>query len=178
MRSSNLYNPFNQIAGLKSLIIGLIGLLITTYLAFITGTHFNGLLNIDFAKDSDYWVFLTENISNWLLISAFMYISGLILSKSKIRVIDIFGTTLLSRVPLIITPLIRTLPVFQSFMHQSWQLYALEGVYLISLIWTIILLFNAFTISCNLKSEKLIISFIVSMTLSEICTKTVIKLLI
>jgi len=177
MRRCNLFNPFNQITGFKSLYFGLIGLLIVTYLAFITGTHFNGLLNINFAKDSDYWVFTTESISNWLLISAFMYISGLILSKSKIRVIDILGTTLLSRIPLIIAPLIRIIPAFQSFMILSWQMYFVIGFYLISLIWTIILLFNAFKISCNLKNEKLIISFIISILLSEICTKLIIILL-
>jgi hypothetical protein len=177
MKSSNLFNPFNQIAGFKSLNFGLIGLLIVTYLAFITGTHFNGLLNINFAKDSDYWVFITESITNWLLISAFIYISGLILSKSKIRVIDILGTTLLSRIPLIIAPLIRIIPAFQSFMILSWQMYFVIGFYLISLIWTIILLFNAFKISCNLKNEKLIISFIISILLSEICTKLIIILL-
>jgi len=177
MRSSNLYNPFNRIAGFKSLIIGLVGLLITTYLAFKTGTHFNGLININFAKDSDYWLFFTENLSNWLFISTFMYTSGLILSKSKIRVIDIFGTILLSRIPLIIAPLIRLIPLFQSFVIQSWQMYFVIGFYLVSLIWTTILLFNAFKISCNLKNERLIISFIISMILSEICTKLVIILI-
>jgi len=178
MRSSNFYNPFNQVAGFKSLILGLIGLLIVTYLAFITGTHFNGLLNIDFAKDSDYWVFITESFSNWILISAFFYISGLVLSKSKLRVIDILGTTLLSRIPLIIAPVIRIIPFFQSFMVLSWQMYFVYGFYLISLVWTIILLFNAFKISCNLKNERLIISFTICVILSEICTKLIIKLLI
>lgn len=184
MRSSNLYNPFTKIAGFKSFIIGLTALLINTYLAFKTGTHFktgtyfSDLFSIDFAKDSDYWVFLTESLSNWLFISTFLYISGLILSKSKIRVIDILGTTLLSLIPLIITPLIRMLPVFQSFMHQSWQRDTIEGVYLISLVWTIILLFNAFKISCNLKNERLVTSFIISIILSEICTKIFIKLIV
>jgi hypothetical protein len=178
MRSSNFYNPFNQIAGIKSLNFGLVGLLIVTYLAYKTGTHFNGLLNIDLAKDSDYWVFITESFSNWVLISASMYISGLILSKSKLRVIDILGTTLLSRIPLIITPLVRIIPLFQSFVILSWQMYFIYGFYLISLVWTIILLFNAYKISCNLKDEKLIISFIICMILSEICTKLIIKLLI
>jgi len=178
MKSSNLYNPFTKIAGFKSFIIGLTGLLITSYLAFLTGTHFNGLLNIDFAKDADYWVFLTENLSNWLLMSIFMYASGLMLSKSKIRIVDILGTTLLSRIPLVIAPLFRILPVFQSFVFQSWEMYFIIGFYLVSLIWTIILFFNAFKISCNLKNEKLIVSFIVSILLSEICTKLILKIVI
>src|ERR1035437_5077384 len=106
MKATNLYNPFTKIAGLESFLLGFLGLFLTTYVAYKTGTHFNGLLNIDFAKDSDYWVFLTENVSNWIFLSFFMYLSGTILSKSKIRVIAILGTALLSRIPLIIAPLI------------------------------------------------------------------------
>jgi len=178
MRAINPYNPFTQIAGLKSLILGFLGLFSTTFLAYKTGTHFYGLLNIDYAKDSDYWVFLTENVSNWIFLSTFMYLSGIILSKSKIRVIDILGTALLSRIPLIIAPLLRTIPLFQSFSFQSWEMYFIPGVYLISLIWTIALLFNGYKISCNLKNEKLVVSFIVCLIISEVCTKIFIKLFI
>ena len=99
MKSNYLYNPFIKIAGLKSLIIGLVGLFAVTYLAFKTGTHFNGLLNIECAKDSAYWVFLIESLLNWIVISFFMYIAGLIFSKSRIRIVDILGTTILSRIP-------------------------------------------------------------------------------
>jgi hypothetical protein len=175
MNSKFLYNPFTQIAGFKSFIIGIIGLLITTVLAFITGTHYNGFLNIDFAKDSHYRVYLMENLSMWFFLSVFLHISGLLLSKSKIRTIDTFGTTLLSRIPLILAPLIRTIPVFQSFVIQSWEMYFIIGLYLVSLIWTIILLFNAFRISCNLRNERLIVSFIISILLSEVCTKIFLK---
>jgi hypothetical protein len=178
MKSNYLYNPFIKIAGFKSLILGLIGFVIVTYLAFKTGTHFNGLLNIDFARDSAYHVFLTENLLNWICISFFMYISGLIFSQSKIRIVDVLGTTLLSRIPLIIAPAIRTIPIFQSFMFQSWQMYFIISFYMISLAWTIVLLFNAFKISCNLKNEKLIILFIICFLLSDICTKLIIKLII
>ncbi len=178
MNNRFLYNPFTKIAGIKSFIIGIAGLIITTFICFITGTHFNGLLNIDFAKDSPFWVYLIENLSNWIFISIFLHLSGLILSKSKIRVIDTLGTSLLARIPLIIAPLTRTIPIFQSFIIQSWEMYFITGLYLASLIWTIILLFNAFRISCNLRYEKLIISFIISMLLSEVCTKLALKFLI
>ncbi len=178
MKSKVLYNPFNQVAGFLSLILGLFGLSVVTWLAFITGTHFNGLTHIAFARDSEYWVFLTESLSNWFFIAAFMHLSGLILSKSRIRAIDVWGTTLLSRLPLVITPMIRTLPVFQSFLIQSWQRYFLHGVYLTSLIWFLILLFHAFKISCNLKNDKLVASFIISMVLAEICTTIFLKSII
>jgi hypothetical protein len=173
-----LYNPFMRITGIKSFFIGFLGLLLTTYLAYKTGTHFNGLLNINFAKDSDYWIYLVENSSHWIILSILLLASGLILSKSKIRVIDIFGTALFSRIPLLIVPLIRTIPVFQSFVAQSSTMYLLIGIFLISLIWTILLLFNAFKVSCNLKNEKLIVSFIACLILSEVLTKIFLYLII
>jgi hypothetical protein len=156
----------------------LTGFLIVTYLAFKTGTHFNGFLSFDLAKDAGYRVFAAEHAVNWLFVSLFLYTSGLILSKSKIRLIDVAGTALLSRIPLVITPLIRILPVFRSFFVYSWQFYLLTGIYVFSLIWSLVLMFNAFKISCNLKNERLIISFITSMVLSEVCTKIFISLII
>jgi hypothetical protein len=178
MKSKILYNPFTVIAGFKSLLIGLVVLIFTTILAYITGTHFNGLLNIDFAKDSAYWVFMIESSINWLLISFFFYLSGIILSNSKIRIIDVMGTALMSRIPIILTPIIRLIPVFKSFMEQSWQYYIIIGVYLFSLVWTVVLNYNAFKISCNLKDNRLNITFILSLVLAEVGTKLIIILFI
>jgi hypothetical protein len=178
MKNKFLFNPFLQIAGLTSLLIGLSGLFLTSYLAYKTGTHFNGLLSIDFAKDSDFWVFLVENGSQWIILSILLFAAGLILSKSKIRAIDIFGTTLFSRIPLIIVPLIRVFPPFQSFVYQSATMYFIIGIYRITLIWTIVLLFNAFKVSCNLKNEKLIVSFILCIILSEVFTAIFLHVLI
>jgi len=133
MESKLLFNPFTRIAGIKSLIIGLIALFITSFLAYLTGTHFYGI-NFIPAKDSGFWVYLAENISNWMFISIFLFASGLIFSKSKIRAIDIFGTTLLSRVPLLIILLIRLFPIFQSFIFPSTSFYIIIAIYLILLI--------------------------------------------
>jgi hypothetical protein len=177
MKSKFFFNPFILIAGIESFLTGLSVLLLTSYLAYKTGTHYYGL-TIDFAKDSDFWVYLVENSSHWLLLSILLFTAGLIFSKSKLRAIDIFGTTLFSRIPLIIVPLIRTVPIFQSFSFQSAAMYLITGIYLISLIWTIVLLFNAFKVSCNLKNEKLIISFIVGILLSEAFTRIFLYVLI
>lgn len=179
MKSNNyIYNPFNRIAGFQSLLIGLAGFLITTYLAYLTGTHFIGFRKIVFARDSAYWVFLAENLSSWLFASIFFFILGFVLSRSKIRIIDVFGTVLFARIPLIAAPLIRLMPFFYSFGFQSWQMYFIEGVYYLSLIWTIVLLYNAYKVSCNLKHERLIISFMINLVLSEVSTELVIKYII
>jgi hypothetical protein len=112
-----------------------------------------------------------------LLLSAFIYISGEILSKSRIRLIDILGTSLMSRIPLILTPLFRTIPVFASFVIRSWEMYVLIMIYVISLVWTLTLLFNAVKVSCNLKIERLTIAYILCLLLSEVCTQVAVHLL-
>jgi hypothetical protein len=177
MKFNYLYNPFFLIAGFKSFIIGFIGLLLTSYLAYLTGTHFIGILNIDFAKDSKFCFFLLESSSHWFLMSTLFFLAGTILSKSRIRAIDVFGTVLLSRLPFIIVPLIRIIPFFQSFSAYSTAMFIIIGVYVFSLIWFGLLVFNAFRISCNLRNEKLIFSFIICLILAEIFSKLLIWLL-
>lgn len=178
MNNKFIYNPFISIAGIKSILFGFSGLLLTSFLAYITGTHYYGHLNIEFAKDSPFWIYLVENSISWIVLSILLFISGLILSKSRIRVIDIFGTILFSRIPLLLLPLIRLIPALQSFVSQSPEMYFLIVIFWISMIWTVILSFNAYKVSCNLINEKLVISFIVCIILAEVITKTIIYLLI
>jgi hypothetical protein len=178
MNRAFYYNPFIVIAGLESFFIGLTGLLLTSYLSYFTGTHFTGLLNLSFAKDSDFWVFLVENVSDWIILSLLLFIGGSILSKSRIRIIDVLGTVLLSRIPLVIAPAFRIIPFFRSFAIYSAAMYLIAGIYVISLIWCIVLSFNAYKVSCNLKNESLFISFIVIILLSEIITEILLHTLI
>ncbi len=177
MESKLLFNPFTRIAGVKSLIIGLIALFIISLLGYKTGTHFYGFYIVP-AKDSDFWIYLVENLSNWVFISVFLFIAGLIFSKSKIRAIDIFGTTLLSMIPLIIVPIVRLIPALQTFAAQSFAMFVFIIVSLIAVIWTISLLFNAYKVSCNLKNEKLIVSFIISLVFALVGTQMFLTLII
>jgi len=177
MESKLLFNPFTRIAGAKSLIIGLIALFITSFLAYLTGTHFFGFYIMP-TKDSNLWIYLAENISNWVFISVFLFIAGLVLSKSKIRAVDIFGTTLLSMILLMIVPVVRLIPALQAFVAASFAMFVFIFLSIISVIWTIALLFNAYKVSCNLKNEKLIVSFIVCMVLSLVGTQMFLSLII
>jgi hypothetical protein len=92
--------------------------------------------------------------------------------------IDIFGTVLLARVPLLITPMVRFIPYFESFTFMSPAMYLVVSILIISLVWNITLLFNAYRISCNLKNESLVISFLISILLSEVLVRYLNHLLI
>ena len=175
MENSFWVNPFIKIAGLKSLIYGWGGVILIALMAYLTGTHFYGFSNLDFAKDSGFWFYALEQLLSWVVISFCLYVSGLLFSKTKLRVVDVFGTNLLARLPLLLVPLIRLLPPFQTFVFQSMEMYLLVGVYVLSLAWTIILMFNGFRVSSNLKGSQLIILFTISIIVAEITIRLILN---
>lgn len=172
--SVSLYNPFIFIAGYKSFTIGVLVLMLTIFLAFTTGTHYNGLLNVYFAKDTPYVFYFIEQVSHWIFLSGLLFIFGTFLSKSKIRFIDVIGTQAMARSPFLLLPTIRMLPPFESFVMNSIQMNLLIALYIILAMWSITLMFNAYHISCNVKHKPLVASFILAILLSEFFTKALI----
>ena len=173
-----LINPYSRIAGFKSLFIGFIGLLLLSFTSFKTGTHFYGLSNIDFAEDSKFVFYALEHLISWCAFAVLAFLFGLSLSTSSVRAIDFLGTSLLAKTPLLILPIVSYIPVFKSFVFQSFEMYFIVGIYLLSLAWTITLLFNGYKISSNLKHNRLIVSFVIGLVFSEIITRVSIHLLI
>ncbi len=95
MTINTLWNPYHRIAGWPALFTGLplIGLLAAT--ACFTGTHFHGYSFLYFAKDTSYLAFISEQVLSWIVTAMVLYLSGILLSVSKIRLIDVLGTTAL-----------------------------------------------------------------------------------
>lgn len=172
-----LYNPFLYIAGAKSFVFGFVVLLLTTFLSFSSGTHYNGLANIYFAKDTAFIFYFSEQVFHWLTLSILFFGFSLLLSKSKVRFIDIIGTQAMARIPLIILPIHRVLPLFDSFMINSFKMYFLIAVHIICVTWSIALMYNAYKVTCNVKQQGLVISFIIAIFIAEILTKLFIYLL-
>lgn len=172
--TASLYNPFSFIAGYSAFAIGTAILLLTVYLSYITGTHYSGLINIYFAKDTPFVFYFIEQAAHWIMLSILLFVFGTFLSKSKIRFIDVIGTQAMARVPLLLLPMIRMLPPFESFMINSFQMNFLIALYIILAMWSITLMFNAYHISCNVKHKPLVTSFILAILLSEFFIKTLI----
>ena len=165
-----LYNPFLYLAGLKSLVIGVVSILLLAFFSYTSGTHYLGLVIPVFAKDTAFPYFLSEHLIHWAIVSVLLFVSGTIFSKSKIRFIDVLGTQALALFPLIILPFFRFLPPFESFYIFSISYFFLYGLHVAMAIWTITLMFNAYKITCNVKSNSLVISFITAVFISEVLT--------
>lgn len=186
-----LFNPFIQIAGAKSVIIGLLFLTLSSTLAAFFNTRFDGIIDAHYNKHQSFYVSYLDNLINITVLTSVFFGFGAILTKGRTRFIDILGTTMLSRFPLSIIPLFNIQnqsgiigeKIIQSITHPyAMQLTQFEWIYLIisgiiSLlltIWFIVLLFKAYKISTNLKGANLIVSFILGIIIAEILSKIII----
>lgn len=165
------YNPFIYLAGIKSLVISIFVVSATAWLCFITGTHNYGLLNINFASDSGFQVYLLEHLIHWITATLILLCCGILFSKSAIRFIDVLGTQGVSRTPLIVLPMVRLIPAFKSFAFNSPAMYTLIVLHVVMVVWSIALMFHAYKISCNVKAPRLNASFIISLLLAEIISR-------
>ena len=100
MKANFLLNPFERIAGLPALIWGLLAMVITGFIGYTSQTHFDGVLNVHGGYGGTLQIHLIEPLLNWAFISLWFLLWGIILSKSKIRTIDILGTQAFAFIPM------------------------------------------------------------------------------
>ena len=162
-------NPFIRIAGGQALIWGFLGLIVSTLLCWISGYHYHGLLHFGPAPNPAWWCYLAEHLIVWLIPALLFYLGGLFLSHSRIRVIDVLGTVLFAQLPLLGMNLISLLPAMrmmsQMNMNMSPEEMLAQPYFILAmiltllglpfLILTLIWMFNALKVSCNLKQWKL-----------------------
>ena len=164
-----IVNPFIRIAGGQALIWGFLGLIVSTLLCWISGYHYHGLLHFGPAPNPAWWCYLAEHLIVWLIPALLFYLGGLFLSHSRIRVIDGLGTVLFAQLPLLGMNLISLLPAMrmmsQMNMNMSPEEMLAQPYFVLAmiltllglpfLILTLIWMFNALKVSCNLKQWKL-----------------------
>jgi hypothetical protein len=171
-----IYSPFTYIAGWKALYIGFAFIILTSFIGHFTRIHFDGPLNLHPGLDLTFQFYFFENLIAWFSTVIIFYIFGILLSKSTIRFIDIAGTIALARVPVALTSL-GILPWFK-LMNSAWMSYMpFNFLYMLPTIWVVILYYNAYGLSCNLKGLRLILSFIAGICIAEIISKVTVILL-
>ena len=177
-----LFNPFVYIAGTRALVIGLSAMLVTAVIAFYSHTHFDGAIDMHFGHNSAISKFFLEALIDWGCIVVTFYIAGLIASGSSIRFIDVAGTTALARWVLVFPALIgfgihapaatpKTIDEIMSAITPSF--IALSLFSLVFIIWMVALMYNAFSVSCNLKGSKSALSFIIGIAVAEVVSKLI-----
>lgn len=193
-----LLNPFERIAGFQALTWGFLGLLLSSGSAYLTDYHYHGLLHYGPAPNPAWWCFVAEHLTVWLIPALLFYIGGIILSRSKIRILDVLGTTLFAQIPLLFTNLIAFLPFYKQISEidpsaslqeqiiQANNLVLQPGFWLgiwlslvsfVFVIWMGYWMFKALAVSCNLKGKNLGILFCIGFFGGDFICRSIINLL-
>ena len=176
MNKQHLYgliNPFERIAGLEALLWGLAGMVVSTALSFYSGWHYHGLLHFGPAP----------------IPAVMFYLGGLLLSRSRIRMVDVLGTVVFAQLPLIVMNLFNFLPPMQKLAQIDVNMPPAEimqqpgflvGIWLslvsfVFLIWALVWMFQALKVSCNLKGYRLGILYCVGIFGGDVFCRYLIK---
>ncbi|MFC1733956.1 hypothetical protein ACFL6I_26945 [candidate division KSB1 bacterium] len=186
-----IYNPFERIGGYTALGIGLVVIFITSCLASLSLLHFDGIIDMHFGGDSSLCLFFIQNLVNLIVITLVFYFIGIFISPSRIRLLDIIGTQALARTPMLLPASFACLInikkyneyIITAILHDNFKIaltftewvlvVLLLIIVLISIIWMIVLMFNAYSISTNIKGTKLTVSFIIGIIIAEVITKLI-----
>lgn len=185
-------NPFTRIAGWQSLIWGMIGIVVATVISYYSQYHYHGLLHFGPAPNNTFACFAIEHLVVWLIPSLLFWVGGLIFSKSRIRVVDVFGTVAFAQLPFIIMNLVSLLPPMQKLnqldpnlplnelMEISKQPDFLLGVWvtlfsLVFFIWGLVWMFGALKVSTNLKGNKLGIIYCIGIFGGDVLCRLIIS---
>ncbi|MES2480238.1 MAG: hypothetical protein V4561_14205 [Bacteroidota bacterium] len=171
-----LFNPFLRIAGFRSLWIGLVVLILVSGLAVFCHCHFDGALDVHIGAKSPTWFYFAENFIAWISLFVTLYVAGRFSSKSKIRVVDVAGTVVLARWPMIFVVLaafiIKDTPITAHDITAPLIVFGfISMVFSISMI---ALLYNAYSVSCNVKGSRATLSFIIAIIVAETISKLII----
>jgi len=191
MNTKLLFNPFTRIAGFKALMMGVIGMLAAGYISFYSKTFFDGVLNIHSGLHAPLSIHIFWPFANVLFLGIWFTIFGKMLSQSKIRIIDIFGTQAFAFLPLVPASL---LGFFKSMdritetlmkvdprsisidMFQIQDILFVIVIVMITIpltVWSGIWIYNGFKESANLPHKKVIPVYIAAIIIGMILPKII-----
>jgi len=191
--TSLLFNPFTRIAGAPALFTGIVIVAIAVLLGYRNNIIYDGVIDIH-AGSVNLSTALGVQLISIVSLILIMYLAGKIFSTSSIRFIDVAGTMLVARIPFLLVSLVTLLPQtvyslnmltnavlsgsLNNLRTEDWiYLTFTISIFIISTIWMIILSYNAFKVSCNIKGIKNGIAFTISFILAEIVSKLLIFLI-
>ena len=109
-----LFNPFHFLAGGQALAWGLACIALTAYLGGLFDFRFTGVISFQHTAPAPLWHAIAQGLMAWAIPSALLYIGGHLISRSRVRPIDVFGTQALARAPGLLIALIAVSPLFRS----------------------------------------------------------------
>ncbi|MSP53230.1 MAG: hypothetical protein EXR81_03135 [Gammaproteobacteria bacterium] len=177
-------NPFQKIAGIKALYLGILVLFLMSALGFYAKTYYvNIMTSIDVGMNPNhqanytFWLVLYQNIICCLSLSFGYLLFAKLFRQKGLRLIDFFGTVMLARIPFLFDTL--TDMAFKTFIPHFFtdpniflrpsllnSIFTLQNLLLG--LWAIALYFYALKESSGLTGNKLWIAAIGSFLLATV----------
>ena len=170
-----LFNPFHYLAGGPALAWGLACIVLTASLGGVFDYRYTGTLSFQLSTPTPIWLAITQGLTAWIVPGVLLYLAGRGLSRSRVRLIDVLGTQALARAPGLLVALIVISPPFRDLttsliaqgashfsVGQLTALTAIGTVMVLVLIWTVLLMYRAFSVSCNVADGWAITVFVVA----------------
>jgi len=181
-------NPFEKIAGWQALGLGLIAAILAALIGSYYGGYFDGALDFH-ATGNPYplWIAMAMLAIGIASISIMFLLAGVIFSKN-FRVIDVIGTSALAKVPFFFLALTGFIPKPEvlndiqaiiknpNILLASFTFWIDLVIATLLMIWFIVLLYNAFRVSLNIRNNLRVLIFILALVLAEIISKVLIKI--
>lgn len=185
-----LFNPFYYVAGAKALVVGVLVIFAAGYIGSLSKSHFDGVLDFHTGAPAPLWAFLVQGFVNWLVMGVLLFCGGKLISRSRMRIVDVFGTQALARFPTLLLVLMALLPVYQRQTERLISLTEISpaqlppadliafslvaGVFAICVVaWMLVLMYRAYAVSCNVGGSKAIALFLVAVILGEVLSKII-----
>lgn len=178
---SLLINPFTRIAGWKAFMLGIVIVCVTVVIGSYTNIHFPGALDVKFATNiSLNSAFIGQGIGLLSLVGL-LYVAALIFARDT-RFQDILGTITLSRFPMLLIVIFGAMVNKDSIdnlmnvvlgknpflLSDYWGFILCSLLMIPIIIWQLVLMYNAFSVSTGLKGGKSVLIYICAVIVAEI----------
>ncbi|MDR6301561.1 hypothetical protein [Mesonia maritima] len=189
-----LFQPFENYSEKKLLLVGILGTVLGSLIAYLFQARFDGILDVHFVENLEWYYPFLDNSINVISLSLLLFICGKIVNK-KTRLIDIFNASLIARFPYYLISFANINGYMGSlsqrllnFATEKPELLAIEGtdlivilifafISLILLIYYLYLLYKGYQVATNAKGALAIILFILAVLFAEVISKYIIYLI-
>lgn len=179
-RLKKIIDPFNYYSGERTFAVGVVGLFAAALVNRLGGETTRGIVSSGY-DDLSFIQALCQILAAWLILGTLLYIAARLLSKSKIRMVDLYGNQLLARIALLPVLLLGALASLRTAAlqlaetspqelaaHLPIGLIGFGFATLICLIWFYLWSYRGYAVAANLKGWKAVVSYIVCYLLAEV----------
>ena len=188
MKVRLIFNPFERIAGWQALLAGWGLMLLTAGLATVSDLRFDGVLDAHFFPGTEWWQPFTDHAVNWITLTVVFSLAALLFGRSRFRLVDVAGTMALARAPLLLASLAGLPGVVSAFFIETpridstailampafWLTILLALLMIWAAVWSAILIYNAWSISANVRGTRAGVVYAFALLVAEIGSKIII----